>query len=143
MKIMLLCQIAVLTLCSLHPNSAIAESGVPCDLQHGPCPMEANGMQITFDIQPKPVRAMSELQFTVKIKRNHTPVTDASVSLDLSMPGMYMGKNRPVLMHRGGGIYQGTGIITRCLSGQRTWQAQITVGRADSETVALYQFEVQ
>ena len=134
---------AVLTLYTLQPLSAIAASEVLCDIQHGSCIRETNGMTITFDIQPKPVRAMSELQFIVTVKRNNAPVTDASVALDLSMPGMYMGKNRPVLKHLGLGTYQGTGIITRCTSGQRTWQATITVGRGDPATIALFQFEVQ
>ena len=124
------------------PLSAFAGSGVPCDIQHGPCIRETNGMTITFDIRPKPVRTLSELQFRVTVKRNNLPVTDAAVALDLSMPGMYMGKNRPVLKHLGQGAYQGTGIITRCTTGQKTWQAAVTVGRGDSATIALYQFEV-
>jgi hypothetical protein len=136
--ILLLWLITVLTL----PLSAIAGSAIPCDIQHGPCVMEMNGMTITFDILPKPVRTLSELQFMVIIKRNNTPVTDASVTLNLSMPGMYMGKNRPVLRHFGRGTYQGTGIITRCTTGKKTWQAKITVGRGDPATIARYQFEV-
>jgi hypothetical protein len=125
------------------PLSAIAESGVPCDIRHGPCILEMDGMTITFDILPKPVRTLSELQFRVTIKRNNTPVTDAAVALDLSMPGMYMGKNRPVLKHLGQGTYQGTGIIPPCTSGKRTWQAKVSVGRGDPAAVARYQFEVQ
>ena len=125
------------------PLSSIAASAVPCDIQHGPCTSEAQGMTITFDIRPKPVKTMSELRFMVTIKKSKIPVTDASVALDLSMPGMYMGKNRPVLKHLGLGTYQGTGIITRCASGQRTWQAKITLGRGDPATIALFQFEVQ
>jgi hypothetical protein len=100
-------------------------------------------MTITLDILPKPVRTLSELRFLVAVKKNNAPVTDAIVTLDLSMPGMYMGKNRPVLKHRGQGIYQGTGIITRCSSGQKNWQAKVTVGSGYPETVAVYQFEVQ
>jgi hypothetical protein len=134
---------AVLTLYTLLPLPAVAASGVPCDIQHGPCILETNGMTITFDIRPKPVRTLSELRFMVTLKRNNTPMTDAPVALDLSMPGMYMGKNRPLLKHVGLGTYQGTGIITRCTTGQRTWQAAVTVGRGDSATIALYQFEVQ
>jgi hypothetical protein len=124
------------------PLSAIAAGAVPCDIQHGSCVMETNGMTITFDILPKPVRTMSELQFIVTITRKKHPVTDASVTLDLSMPGMYMGKNRPALKYLGQGRYQGSGIITRCTSGQKSWQAQVTVGSGDPATIARYQFEV-
>jgi hypothetical protein len=138
----LLLFIAVLIMPVLQPFFASAGSGVVCDIQQGPCVMETNGMTIAFDIRPKPVKSMSELQFMVTVKRNNAPVTNAAVALDLSMPGMYMGKNRPVLKHLGKGAYQGAGIITRCTSGQRTWQAKITVGRRDPATIALFQFEV-
>ncbi len=131
--------ITVLTL----PLSAIAESAVPCDIQHGPCVTEANGMTITFDILQKPVRSMSELRFMVTVRKNKIPVTNASVALDLSMPGMYMGKNRPALKHVGRGVYQGSGVITRCTTGKKTWQAKVSVGRGDPATTARYQFEVR
>ena len=135
--------IAMLILTALQPISAHAGSGVPCDIQHGPCICSTNGMTITFDILPKPIRTLSELRFKVTVRRNNVPVTDAAIALDLSMPGMFMGKNRPVLKSVGQGIYEGTGIIPRCASGQRTWQAEITVGRGDPSATALYQFEVQ
>lgn len=136
---LLLLFITALTL----PLSGIAENAIPCDIQHGPCIMATNEMTITFDILPKPVKTMSELRFIVTVKKKDHPVTDASVTLDLSMPGMYMGKNRPVLKHVNRGTYQGTGIITRCTTGKKTWQAKITVGRGDPATIARYQFEVQ
>ncbi len=136
---MLLWLITVLTL----PLSAIAESAVPCDIQHGPCVIETNGMVVTLDILPKPVRTLSELHYLVTLRKNNTPVTDTPVALDLSMPGMYMGKNRPVLKHVGQGTYQGTGIIPPCASGRKTWQAKVSVGRGDPATTARYQFEVR
>jgi len=126
-----------------QPLSAHAGSEVTCDIQHGPCVMETNGMTINFDILPKPVRTLSELRFRVTVKRNNVPVTDAAIALDLSMPGMFMGKNRPMLKQVGQGTYEGTGIIPRCISGQRTWHAEVTVGRGDPAATALYQFEVQ
>jgi hypothetical protein len=125
-----------------QPSGSMAASVVSCDIQHGPCTRKSGDMTIIFDVLPKPVRTLSELHFLVTLKRNNAPITDSTVALDLSMPGMYMGKNRPVLKHRGQGEYQGTGIITRCTSGQKIWQARVTVGR-DKPTIVQYQFEVQ
>jgi len=135
--------IAVLAMYTLQPLFAISGTVSSCDLQQGPCVVETNGLTITFEILPKPARTMSELRFIVMVKRKNDPVTDIDVALDLSMPGMYMGKNRSVLKHVGQGTYQGTGSIPRCASGQRTWQAKVTVDRTDPETIALFQFEVQ
>ncbi len=121
-----------------------SESRIACDIQRGSCLIEtAEGMTIEFDIQPKPVAAMSEITFIVNLSRGGSPVTDASTELDLSMPGMYMGKNRPVLKHTCNGRYEGMGIITRCPSGKRTWLAEVTVEHAEKTAVASFAFEVK
>jgi len=99
-------------------------------------------MEIVFDIAPKPVTAMSELTFLVTLKKNGVPLTDAAVSLDLSMPGMFMGKNRPLLSHEGQGRYRGKGVITRCASGRKIWKAALAVERGQT-TDAAFVFEVK
>jgi hypothetical protein len=120
------------------------ENSTSCDIQRGPCfKATGEGMTIEFDIQPKPVSAMSELTFIVNLSRGGSPVTDASAALDLSMPGMFMGKNRPVLKQVYDGRYEGKGIITRCPSGGKTWQAEVTVERAGKTAVASFVFEVR
>ena len=125
------------------PASA-AENRTDCDIQRGSCLIETgDGMTIEFDAQPKPVAAMSELTFIVNLSRGGSPVTDASTALDLSMPGMFMGKNRPVLKQLYDGRYEGRGIITRCPSGKKTWQAEVTVEHAGKTDVASFVFEVK
>lgn len=125
--------------------AAAADSVTPaaCDIQKSPCVQRtAGGMTVEFDIQPKPVTAMSDLQFIVKLEQQGKPVPDAEVDLKLSMPGMFMGRNQPLLKHTSRGQYEGTGIITRCMSGRKTWQADISVGPSPAETVSFL-FEVQ
>jgi len=121
-----------------------AENRTTCDIQRDSCLIQTGeGMTIEFDIHPKPVTAMSELTFIVNLSRGGSPVTDASISLDLSMPGMFMGKNRPVLKQVYDGRYEGRGIITRCPSGNKTWQAEVTVEHAGKTAVASFVFEVK
>ena len=140
------------TLCMLLPGivgigalpASAAENRTACDIQRGSCLIETgDGMTIEFDAQPKPVAAMSELTFIVNLSRGGSPVTDASTALDLSMPGMFMGKNRPVLKQVYDGRYEGKGIITRCSSGKKTWQADVTVKHAGKTAVASFVFEVK
>jgi hypothetical protein len=102
-----------------------------------------DGMTIEFDIQPKPVAAMTESTFVVTVTRNGMPLIDASVHLDLSMPHMFMGKNQPILNHIQDGRYEGKGVITRCASGNKTWQADVAVVSAGKTAVARYEFEVK
>jgi hypothetical protein len=138
----------ILTACPagiVFAHAPAAENKTSCDIQRGPCIREAgDGMTVEFDIQPKPVTAMSGLTFFIHLTRNGKPVTDlSSVVLDLTMPGMYMGKNRPVLKRMDKGRYEGKGLITRCMSNSRTWQAEVVVERAKRISVAVFEFEVR
>jgi hypothetical protein len=75
-------------------------------------------------MSPKPVKAMKDITFRVKIT-GKTPTSNPYI--DLGMPGMKMGPNRVSLKQMGQGLYEGTGIIVRCPSGRRTWNARVTV----------------
>ncbi|HUI67633.1 MAG TPA: FixH family protein [Nitrospirota bacterium] len=124
--------------------ASTAENGTTCDIQSASCLKETgDGMTVEFDARPKPVAAMSELTFIVNLTRGGLPISDASVVLDLSMPGMFMGRNRPVLKHVYDGRYEGKGIITMCPSGKKAWQAEVTVMHAGKTSVASFVFEVK
>ena len=136
---------AVLILFSAVPLRAADALGPgACDIQHGPCSVTTvSGMSIEFDIHPKPVKPLSKLLFIVSLKDKGKAITDAQVSLDLTMPGMYMGKNASVLTQAAGGRYEGNGVITRCMSGKKTWKADILVERGSARDRAGFLFEVQ
>ncbi|MGE5808831.1 MAG: FixH family protein [Nitrospirota bacterium] len=121
-----------------------AETKTLCNVQAGPCRGQTgDGLSIEFDIEPKPVTAMSDLSFAVALTRRGTPAADvSSVMLDLSMPGMFMGKNQPSMKSAGAGRYEGKGVITRCASGKKTWQAEVTVKRPKRTDVVDFIFEV-
>jgi len=127
----------------VFPASAEAE-GPDCDIQSGSCTKEtADGMRVEFDVQPKPVTSMSDLTFIVTVTREGSPVSDASVALNLSMPGMFMGNNQTVLKHAENGRYEGKGVIVRCPSGRRIWRADIAIARGGKNAAARFVFEVK
>ncbi len=114
-----------------------------CDLQRGPCVQETgDGMIVEFDIEPKPLTAMSDLVFIVKLKKDSLPIKDASVLMELTMPGMFMGKNRPALKQVSDGRFEGKGVITSCPSGKKTWQAEVVVTHGEKTSVIDYLFNV-
>ena len=86
---------------------------------------------VTLEILPRPVRAMQELTFRVAVTG---PTDDLEAPyIDLNMPAMDMGKNRVTLEYLGQGVFRGRGVIVRCISNLKTWQAKITfpkIGRA-------------
>jgi hypothetical protein len=97
---------------------------INCNIHHGTCTLKLSDTDITLDIGPKPVKAMTDLKFTVSLAGNK----DVSEPyIDLGMPGMKMGPNRVLLKAVGKGVYTGTGIIVRCPSGKRIWKATVTV----------------
>jgi hypothetical protein len=66
------------------------------------------GTRVTMNIQPKPVKAMQDLTFTLTFSGEKPAVNPY---IDLGMPGMDMGKNRVILKPAGDSVFQGVGVI--------------------------------
>lgn len=115
---------------SLTVNAATASDKyrkmVNCDVHSGSCKQRLNELEVILEISPRPVKAMQDLQFNLTLSgRKQMPT--ATPYIDLGMPGMNMGPNRVILKPVGKGMYAGQGIIVRCPSGRRIWQATVTV----------------
>lgn len=124
-------------------SPVLAAEKINCDIQRGSCRQVADsGTAVELDILPKPVKALTELDFIVTIKRGGVPLKDALIDLDLTMPGMFMGHNRPVLKQVKPGRYEGKGVITRCPSGGKTWQAEVTIEHDGKTAIVDFLFEV-
>lgn len=104
--------------------SLAAEVKLDCDIQSDCCQKQINGRTVTLEILPKPVKAMTDLTFQVKISGDS--LSEAPF-IDLGMPGMKMGPNRVVLKKIGAATYEGQGVIVRCQSGKTIWQATVTL----------------
>ncbi len=115
-----------------------------CEINKGTCVGTTvdGAYEVSFSIEPKPVTAMRELTFRVVLKEQGVRSRTSSVTIDLSMPGMYMGKNRVALTPHDG-VYEGTGIIIRCPSGKKTWQADVAIQASDKKSNTGFIFEVQ
>jgi hypothetical protein len=120
-----------------------ADKETNCDIQRGSCRRVTNdGTAVELDVLPKPVKALTELDFIITITRDGVPLKDAFISLDLTMPGMFMGRNRPVLKEVKPGRYEGKGVVTRCPRGRKTWQAEATVEHDGKTAIVDFVFEV-
>ena len=124
--------------------ASAADIKINCDIQRGPCIQKTgNGLTVEFDIKPKPVTAMSDLTFLITFTRGGMPFAGSTAALDLAMPGMFMGKNLPILKRTGSGRFEGRGIIPRCPTGKKTWQADIIIVHEGKTDVAGFVFEVK
>ena len=116
-------------ICSAPSGAESEPDRVDCDVHTGPCRGHMSKTKVSLDIEPKPVKAMHDLTFTVTFA-GEKPV--AAPYIDLGMPGMNMGRNRVILKPAGELIYRGEGVIVRCPSGRRTWKAKVTVPEGGS-----------
>ena len=99
---------------------------INCDLHQDACTQNLAGFTVTLEVTPRPVKAMQDLSFKVTLTGKLPPNTKLPY-IDLGMPGMNMGPNRVQLKSAGNATYEGRGVIVRCPSGRRTWQATVTI----------------
>jgi hypothetical protein len=99
---------------------------INCDLHRGACTRNLAGATVTLAVTPRPVKAMQDLLFQVTIG-GKLPPSARLPYIDLGMPGMNMGPNRVQLKSTGTATYEGSGVIVKCPSGRRTWQARLTI----------------
>ena len=99
---------------------------INCDLHQGACTQNLAGSTVTLAVAPRPVKAMQDLSFKVTLTGKLPPNTKLPY-IDLGMPGMNMGPNRVQLKSAGNATYEGRGVIVRCSSGRRTWQATVII----------------
>jgi hypothetical protein len=99
---------------------------INCDLHAGPCTQSLSENTVTLEVTPRPVKALQNLSFRVTLSGKQLVLTQAPY-IDLGMPGMNMGPNRVQLKSAGGNSYEGQGVIVKCPSGRRTWQATVTI----------------
>jgi hypothetical protein len=107
----------------LIAGSTLTANTVDNSIHEKACTVTAGQRTLTLNIDPKPVRHMKELTFSVTVTPcDRLPET---LLLDLSMPGMEMGKNQVTLVRKSACIYEGKGIIVRCMSGRTLWRVTI------------------
>jgi len=110
--------------CGFSPYAAASDMP-DCNIDAGHCIKKIDDAEIIFDINPKPVKAMKELFFTVTIKGKKSSNKADNLLINLGMPGMYMGKNSVKLVKTADGTYKGKGVIPRCPSGRKLWRATV------------------
>ena len=125
------------------PKAASTPAPSSVDLAKGPVTRELEGgLLVQFEILPRPIAAMKDLVFVVTLTRAGKPVIGAEVTVDLTMPAMFMGKNSPVLAYRDGGRYEGKGILPRCMSGDKRWQAELIIREGSITRKVAFPFEI-
>ena len=118
--------------CMLFAGTSLSGYTVDNTIHEKPCTVIAGHRTITLNIDPKPVKQMKELTFSITV----TPCDKLpdKLLLDLSMPGMLMGNNQVTLVKKHPCLYEGNGIIVRCMSRQTLWQVTILSDELNNPT---------
>jgi hypothetical protein len=108
------------------PFLVIALGLVSCSSNISPmqATQTAGAFSVSLNVAPDPPVPMQDALLELKlVDFKGQPISGASVSLDLTMPGMQMPMNRPEVVESGGGVYQAKTLFT--MAGK--WQIQVTV----------------
>jgi hypothetical protein len=134
-KLLLLSSLFVSSQLPADAKAASDPKAADCDFGKGACAKKSGDLLVTLDIQPKPVKVMQELSFTVTVKgaKDYD-----SLKLNLEMVGMFMGENEVTLAKTGPGRYTGKGIIPKCHSGKKLWSATLSIPGQPAKTSFLF-----
>jgi len=92
-------------------------------------------LKVSLALSPYPPAGFQTSNFEVTLTdENNQAVTDATVNLNLTMPGMYMPPNALAAQHAGNGVYRGSGRFTM----RGVWRIEISLQRGDKKVSAFF-----
>lgn len=115
---------------SSSATSSAASSSKPANAKTA----RAGNLEVTLVMTPPPA-AFSATTFDITVSdEKGAAVSDAQVSLDLTMPSMWMPTNKPQAQSLGNGRYQATGRFTM----RGGWRIAVIVDRAGQKQTAYF-----
>lgn len=105
-------------------------------LAEGSAAQKAGNLLVTFSMSPYPPAGFSQSGFEVTLTdENGKPVTDAAITLDLTMPAMPMPMNKFALESGGDGAYKANGRFTM----RGLWQIEVIIERNGEKQSVFFQ----
>ena len=115
-----------------NPLTAAAGETLP----EGTAAQNADGLTVAFSLSPYPPAGFDQSTFSVTLTdESGQPVTDAEITLDLTMPAMPMPLNKFDLPTSGGGVYQSNGRFTM----RGLWQIEVIIQRGGEKQSVFFQ----
>ncbi|MFD3165435.1 FixH family protein [Herpetosiphon sp. NSE202] len=126
-----------LLICLLVLTSLVACGGN--DGAQVPAPVEKTVDGVTLKLTSEsPLSQNTDQTWVINVSQNGQPVDNADVYLDIDMPSMPMGQNKPLAKGEGNGNYRAQGIYT--MSG--AWSVSVFAEFAGKEYQANFDFNV-
>ena len=116
------------------PVSADVEK-IAGKLPAGSSAQKVGDMVVILAINPYPATMRQPTEFSVTLKdANGQAINDAQISLDLTMPSMWMPPNKPALNFIADGKYSATGRFTM----RGWWRVEVIVARGGQTQSAFF-----
>jgi hypothetical protein len=92
-------------------------------------------LNVSLALAPYPPSGFSKSDFDVTLTDDKgQPLADAKISLNLTMPAMWMPTNTPAAQHVGNGRYHATGLFTM----RGLWRIEVIVDRSGARQSAFF-----
>lgn len=96
---------------------------------------ESNGLLVSLAMNPYPPTGTKSTDFDVTLAdASGQAISDASISLDLTMPSMWMPPNQPVMESVGGGKYHTAGRFTM----RGLWRIEVIITRGSQKQSVFF-----
>jgi hypothetical protein len=96
---------------------------------------KVGGLNVTLALSPYPPVGFQQSNFAVTLTDEQgQAVTDAKISLDLTMPGMWMPPNKLEAQHADNGLYPTTGRFTM----RGLWQIEVIIEHGGNKQSAFF-----
>lgn len=125
-------------------STATGALPVACDLQQGACRFELDGIPMTLEATPRPLRSLLPFELRLTLEQpGAMPLT--GVSAELQGVDMYMGQNRLVLNTEpdNNGLWRGRSELAICTTGEMRWSLILTLETATEQKQARFEFNAQ
>jgi hypothetical protein len=122
-------------LVAVSPNGEQLASDPASELPENTAAQKVGNLNVTITLSPYPPVGFKESDFSVTLTDEQgQAITDAKVSLDLTMPGMWMPPNKLETQHTGNGLYPVTGRFTM----RGLWQIEVIIERGGAKQSVFF-----
>lgn len=112
-----------------------------CDLNKQSCTVDMGKVSLTLDIQPRPIRSMTPLNYRVSIDGTRSN----KVMVKLQGSEMYMGINQTELtpVDDKPGDFSGKGELAVCTTGEMLWRLTVSAETATGPLTTWFEFRAK
>ncbi len=123
-------------LAPVNPTTPAAPANPPASTNTNAATAKAGTWNVALTMTPYPPVSFQTTTFNLAITDDKgAAISDAKVSLDLTMPSMWMPSNKPAAQALGDGKYQATGKFTM----RGGWQIAVIIQRGSETQTAYFQ----